>query len=494
MEAAARNFNRWDILNQWVWPNWYYGTPTDPHTFEMEVDWTMIWLTGYDLTGNQTAPGDYSNRLAWADTHLNVNRPPIFNQDGGPVSSGFAVEMTKHAGELGDIYYTLDGSDPRVGQSNTTVLVGEDDNLSAIVPDTEITNWTTPEFDDTTWPTGQGGVGFEMNPGDQINYTSFINLDVSSMHNVNATCYVRIPFTLTAAELADTASLILHIRYDDAFVAYLNGTEVARSSFAPTALTYNAAATDYREDAVCVNLEAYDLTAHISLLNADDDNVLAIHGLNSSTGSSDFLISTQLIASNLIGDISVSAYDYSIAGPPVLTENTQIKARILSGNTWSALNQAAFLVGTQPLYINELMADNDATIEDPDEPGAYDDWFEIFNPSIVDVDLGGMYLTDDLSDPTQWQIPAGVIVPAGGFILFWADDDLAQGNTHTNFKLSKDGEEIGLFDTDVNGNVLVDSITFGPQTTDVSFGRVADGAASWTTFEVPTPNESNDPQ
>ncbi len=153
----------------------------------------------------------------------------------------------------------------------------------------------------------------------------------------------------------------------------------------------------------------------------------------------------------------------------------------------------SFKVGyTQPMiFINELMADNDNTIEDPDEAGAYDDWFEIYNAGDTTVDLGGMYLTDDASAPYQYQIPAGVTIGPGAYLLFWADNDEEQGDTHTNFKLSADGEYIGLYESDVNGNMAVDAVTFGAQETDVSLGRCPDGGSSWQTMAVATPGTSN---
>ncbi|MBN1347355.1 MAG: lamin tail domain-containing protein [Phycisphaerae bacterium] len=144
------------------------------------------------------------------------------------------------------------------------------------------------------------------------------------------------------------------------------------------------------------------------------------------------------------------------------------------------------------LYINELMAENDATIEDPDGSGGYPDWIEIYNAGDVDVDLGGMYLTDDLTNPTQWRIPDGVVIPAGGHLLFWADNDEEQGETHTNFKLDAEGEAVGLFDTAENGYAEIDAVTFGTQTSDVSFGRQVDGSDTWQSLSEPTPGRSND--
>lgn len=101
-----------------------------------------------------------------------------------------------------------------------------------------------------------------------------------------------------------------------------------------------------------------------------------------------------------------------------------------------------------------------------------------------------MYLTDDLNNPTKWQIPDTAIAPSG-FLLFWADEDQEQGPLHTNFKLSRSGEQIGLFDTEAMGNPVIDTLSYSSQTTDVSYGRLPDGGAEWRTFDTPTPGKSN---
>ncbi|MHC4616567.1 MAG: PEP/pyruvate-binding domain-containing protein [Planctomycetota bacterium] len=78
-----------------------------------------------------------------------------------------------------------------------------------------------------------------------------------------------------------------------------------------------------------------------------------------------------------------------------------------------------------------------------------------------------------------------------GYLLFWADNDEHQGRTHTNFKLSRYGDYIGLYDTD--GSTLIDSITFGIQSSDVSYGRLPDGNDNWVPFDngTATPGWSN---
>lgn len=144
-----------------------------------------------------------------------------------------------------------------------------------------------------------------------------------------------------------------------------------------------------------------------------------------------------------------------------------------------------------PVVINEFMASNVSTIHD--ENGNYGDWIEIYNPNNETVDIGGYYITDNLSNPEKHHIPEGDpatrILPKG-FLLLWADNSPEQGVVHLNFALSKSGESIGLYKPDLN---LSDSIIFGPQSDDIAFGRLPDGSPNWVEM-TPTPGESNNPQ
>jgi hypothetical protein len=144
------------------------------------------------------------------------------------------------------------------------------------------------------------------------------------------------------------------------------------------------------------------------------------------------------------------------------------------------------------IWINEWMASNTRTVADPAD-GNFDDWFELYNPQNTPVDLSGYSLTDRLSQPRKYVIPQGVIIPPLGYLLVWADEQSSQtqidGDLHVNFKLSKSGEELGLFAP--NGD-LVDSVVFGAQTDDVSQGRWPDGAGEPFHFmPAPTPRAPN---
>ena len=142
-----------------------------------------------------------------------------------------------------------------------------------------------------------------------------------------------------------------------------------------------------------------------------------------------------------------------------------------------------------PVVLNEFMASNTSTLADPQ--GEFDDWIELHNPSDATVDLTGLYLTDQPANPRKWPFPAGTVIPAQGYLIVWADEDgLATEGLHANFKLSSSGESVFFCDTDANSNAVLDSVTFGGQTVDVSYGRPA---ASPTQFQTmsPTPGAVN---
>jgi len=144
----------------------------------------------------------------------------------------------------------------------------------------------------------------------------------------------------------------------------------------------------------------------------------------------------------------------------------------------------------QNIYINEFQASN-TFIED--EYGEADDWVELYNAGNAPINIGGMYVTDDLDDLTSWQIPATdpslTTIPAQGFLILWFDKNPEQGVLHVDTKLSGSGEDIGLIATD--GLTIIDSYTYGEQTANISEGRSSDGADDWTFFSEESPGETN---
>lgn len=136
--------------------------------------------------------------------------------------------------------------------------------------------------------------------------------------------------------------------------------------------------------------------------------------------------------------------------------------------------------------INEFMASNGSTVQD--ETGAYADWIEVWNPEATPLDLTGWSLSDDFAEPDKSVLPAGVEVPAGGWLVLWADGLPELGPTHLAFSLSADGEEIGLYDADGNA---IDTLVYDPQVQDWSAARVPDGASTWEITMSPSPGATN---
>ncbi len=153
-----------------------------------------------------------------------------------------------------------------------------------------------------------------------------------------------------------------------------------------------------------------------------------------------------------------------------------------------------FLVGWIPghaqipsIRVNEILASN-ATIN-TDRYGKYSDWIELVNLGAIPISLEGFFITDDPGEPTKWTFPS-VEIPAKGYLLVWASkkDKYIDGELHTNFKLSSGGEFVGLYDP--TGSV-VDTVTFGEQQTDISYGRMPDGTGPFQSMNEPTPCGKN---
>jgi len=120
--------------------------------------------------------------------------------------------------------------------------------------------------------------------------------------------------------------------------------------------------------------------------------------------------------------------------------------------------------------------------------------FGILRTSIPDNSPNAVALSFDLWNEFLDQAVTAcnsITIDPNGYLLFWADKDEDQGRTHTNFKLSRDGEYVGLYDTD--GSTLIDGLTFGLQSSDESYGRFPDGNDNWVPFAggTATPGWSN---
>lgn len=139
------------------------------------------------------------------------------------------------------------------------------------------------------------------------------------------------------------------------------------------------------------------------------------------------------------------------------------------------------------LYISEIMADNNSTIQDNN--GEYSDYIEIYNGNNFKINLKNYYLSNKTYDRHKWNFPDIDINPKEYLIVYASginECDIEKKICHTDFKLNKNGEKIIL--TDKNNNIINEFI-FPKQYADISYGY-KDG--KYIYFKTPTPGKKND--
>ena len=146
---------------------------------------------------------------------------------------------------------------------------------------------------------------------------------------------------------------------------------------------------------------------------------------------------------------------------------------------------AAVPVLPPPVVINEFMADNDSIIA---PVGVKADWVELYNTTSSPIILAGMYLSDNKSNPSKWQFPAGTTIPANGYLVVWAHDTTFPGSLHASWALSRSGEHLRLSNADLS---VMDSLTFGEQEKNRAMARFPDGTGAFHSSCMPTLGTAN---
>lgn len=152
-------------------------------------------------------------------------------------------------------------------------------------------------------------------------------------------------------------------------------------------------------------------------------------------------------------------------------------------------DELLFMKRNDDIFLNEFLANNNSF--NTDEFGEYDDWIELYNNATEEIDISGMFLTDNSDYPAKWRIPDGTLLAAGERLIVWADEQPEQGDYHADFKLNEDGEFVGLYCKD--GVIPADTLSFENQTSNMSFGRYPEGTGEWQVMVSPTPGTANTP-
>ncbi len=371
--------------------------------------------------------------------------PPVFAQRGGTVTPGFSVVLTNPNAGGGTIHYTTDGSDPRpVGGGFTpSVIVPENTTVSYLVPSAEnggstlsIADWTnlaTPP-NAAQWASGPMGLGF--NPAGRpatTNFTPFIQTNVQAAMQppggtANGSIYIRLPFTVSADQLASIDNLRLRVRYDDGFIAYLNGREIGRKVVSNSLVpSWNSTSIGSHADTAAVVMESLDVPNFRTSLVAGT-NLLAFHVMNQSATNSDLLFSVQVESESLTG-----AAGPAYSAPIVLPSGATVRTRVLRGNTWSALNEATFFTDSVPASADNLVVSEFSY--NPEGPrnaaeAAYAssdfEFIELLNISGTAVDLFNVTLAGAADLVLATSVRQSVLPPGGRIVLAANPAALAQ--------------------------------------------------------------------
>ncbi len=277
-------------LTQWVFPSKSIAAD----------EFLVVFASGQETV-------DYTDSLGYLHTTFKLS------------ASGESVLLTQSDGttiEHSFVDYPEQDDDISYGlaqDSSYSYLIAEGEDATAIAGTAEPSaSWNTASFDDSSWTSGSTGVGYDKGS----TYASMINLDLESSMFIDGmppttydSAYIRVEFDV--ADATGISQLVLRMKYDDGFVAYINGNEVA-SANAPASPTYSSSApaehtgTAY-EDFTLLNAGNYLQTGA---------NVLATHGLNNefdpqngSTGDPDFFI-MPVLSGITVGSIQTNSAMY----------------------------------------------------------------------------------------------------------------------------------------------------------------------------------------
>ncbi|SVA75169.1 uncharacterized protein METZ01_LOCUS128023 [marine metagenome] len=302
----------------------------------------MSQFMGYAIWDAAGAPG---SRCAFAKVtvngrnlgvycHVETIREPLLRREFG------SDKGTLFEGTVVDFYPEWEGSferktgDDKKGRAHLVKVIkamqsgngepffGGEVPGRAWVPDSGVhdAEWFQPSFDDSSWVAGTNGAGYEAGQGFEKLITPNFNF-IGQMHNKATSLYLRFPFEIDDLDaIHANKNLLLRMKCDDAFVAYINGHEVARMN-APENAQWNSRATDSGDDGANSTFASFNINKHRDKLYKGR-NLLAIHGMNISPESTDLLVVTEL---------QTSEHDYEDAIWELIDEEAFYKFWALEG-------------------------------------------------------------------------------------------------------------------------------------------------------------------
>ncbi len=326
-------------------------------------------------------------------------------------------------------------------------------------------NWQTEIFNDNTWQQGAAELGY--GDGDEATIVSY----GADAGNKYITTYFRKTFTV--ADTIGLGNLTASIRVDDGAVVYLNGMEIYRVNMPGGTVDYSTLALGTASET------AFNPIVIVKGLIKPGQNTIAVELHQNAVTSSDISFDFDLYGTktgNVIQTTSSIPVLADTAYSDVIIEAMFDEVPIINYN----------------IVINEFNATRSGA---QDEVGETEDWIELFNAGTEEINLNGLYLTDNFSNKTKFKItesvPGEMKLTPGGYKIFFADEQTEQGPFHLNFKLSGDGEQIGLYYEEDQSILMYDTTLFGFQNEDYSFARIPNGTGPFKATIAMTPGAEN---
>lgn len=348
-------------------------------------------------------------------------------------------------------------------------------------------NWNTSGFNDNSWASGKAPLGYTM-----TGVTTTVNYG-SDSNQKNPTTYFRKTFSLDSAP-SSSDRFLLNYQIDDGFVVYVNGKEAGRFNMSDGGVYYDTFSSSYAEST--------PLTGTLELspsLFKSGNNLIAVEVHNISYTSSDLFWAAELYTT-----VGVASEGF-VSTEPVMDLPTG-SSIALTANFTKLSDENLLAQGFTPLRVNEVSAGNTVYVN---EWFKHNDWFEIYNTTDTEIDIAGLYVSDDEDNPLKFQIPSNgvinTIIPAGGHRIVWADEMEAVTQMHANFKLKNGDDRMVLlcssndfvannkayFDKHPEMKNFADGLVYSAHHGDQSVGRYPDGGKSYYKMNRPTIERPN---
>ena len=333
-------------------------------------------------------------------------------------------------------------------------------------------NWKATNYSAAAWKQGKAPLGYYTNG--QRDYETILSYG-NDASNKTITYYFRKTFTLNETP-AGNNTFTLNFIADDGFVLYVNGVEVYRYLMPEGSIQYSTYATTYANG----NPDSGSLTIDASYFRKGR-NAIAVEVHNNVPGSTDIYWEASL--------------ERTSNGTAITNESNQITLSKDENGTYKAIFEPANEIshvssGASPIRINEVGANNSIYVN---EYAKRDDWIELYNTTNEDIDIDGVYLSDDANQPAKYQITGNdgisTIVPAHGTLVIWASKREQMNQLHAPFKLeNSDGRAVIIQAEDGS---WTDVLCYNAQGEKQTFGRYPDGGNKSYLMNIPTIGRSN---